>query len=42
MGMSQAYGPSDDNESLRVLERAIHLGCNSWDTAEVYGVGKYA
>ena len=37
MGMSQAYSPPYDNESLGVLERAIELGCNSWDTADVYG-----
>jgi aryl-alcohol dehydrogenase-like predicted oxidoreductase len=40
MGMSQSYGPADDNESLRVLDRAIELGCNFWDTADVYGAGK--
>jgi len=40
MGMSQSYGPSDDNESLRVLDRAIELGCNFWDTADAYGAGK--
>ena len=37
MGMSYAYGPSDDTESVRVLERALELGCNFFDTAEVYG-----
>src|SRR5512137_1842171 len=40
MGMSQSYGPSDDDESLRVLDRAVDLGCNFWDTADVYGAGK--
>jgi len=40
MGLSQSYGPSDDNESLRVLDRAIELGCNFWDTADAYGAGK--
>ena len=40
MGMSQSYGPSDDNESLRVLDRAIELGCNFWDTADAYGAGR--
>ncbi len=40
MGMSQSYGPADDNESLRVLDRAVELGCNFWDTADVYGAGK--
>jgi aryl-alcohol dehydrogenase-like predicted oxidoreductase len=40
MGMSQSYGPADDKESLQVLDRAIELGCNFWDTADVYGNGK--
>jgi aryl-alcohol dehydrogenase-like predicted oxidoreductase len=40
MGMSQSYGPADDDESLRVLDQAIELGCNFWDTADVYGGGK--
>ena len=37
MGMSYAYGPTDDNESLRVLHRYVELGGNFLDTAEVYG-----
>jgi aryl-alcohol dehydrogenase-like predicted oxidoreductase len=37
MGMSWAYGPSDDNESLRVLHRYLELGGNFLDTAEIYG-----
>ena len=37
MGMSYAYGPADDTESLRVLQRSLELGCNFWDTAELYG-----
>jgi aryl-alcohol dehydrogenase-like predicted oxidoreductase len=37
MGMSYAYGPTDDNESLRVLHRYLDLGGNFLDTAEVYG-----
>lgn len=37
MGMSYAYGAADDNESLRVLRRALELGVNFWDTAELYG-----
>jgi aryl-alcohol dehydrogenase-like predicted oxidoreductase len=40
MGMSQSYGPGDDIESLRVFDRAIDLGCNFWDTADVYGAGR--
>src|SRR5436190_14840388 len=31
---------SDDDESLRALDRAIALGCNFFDTAWVYGLGK--
>src|SRR5215472_19103579 len=37
MGMSQSYGPADDQESVATLHRAIELGCNFFDTAEVYG-----
>jgi len=37
MGMSQSYGPADDQESVATLHRAIELGCNFFDTAENYG-----
>ena len=37
MGMSFAYGPADDEESLRVLHRYLELGGNFLDTAEIYG-----
>src|SRR5258708_26764716 len=37
MGMSYAYGPADENESLQVLHRYLELGGNFFDTAEVYG-----
>src|SRR6267378_1271154 len=37
MGMSYAYGPTDEAESLRVLHRYLELGGNFLDTAEVYG-----
>lgn len=37
MGMSFAYGASDDVESIRTLHRAIDLGVTFFDTAEVYG-----
>jgi aryl-alcohol dehydrogenase-like predicted oxidoreductase len=40
MGMSWAYGTTDEQESLRVLDRALELGVNFWDTADVYGAGK--
>jgi aryl-alcohol dehydrogenase-like predicted oxidoreductase len=31
---------SDDEESLRALDRAIDLGCTFFDTAWIYGLGK--
>jgi len=37
MGMSMAYGPADEKESLQVLHRYLELGGNFLDTAEVYG-----
>jgi pyridoxine 4-dehydrogenase len=37
MGMSYAYGPADETESLRVLHRYVESGGNFLDTAEVYG-----
>jgi len=37
MGMSYAYGPADEGESLRVLHRYLELGGNFLDTAEIYG-----
>jgi aryl-alcohol dehydrogenase-like predicted oxidoreductase len=37
MGMSQSYGPADENESIATLHRAIDIGCTFFDTAESYG-----
>jgi aryl-alcohol dehydrogenase-like predicted oxidoreductase len=37
MGMSFAYGPADQQESLRVLRRYVELGGDFLDTAEIYG-----
>jgi len=37
MGMSFAYGQPDDEASVQVLRRALDLGVNFWDTAELYG-----
>lgn len=39
MGMSFAYGPINDEESIATLHRALDLGVNFWDTADMYGVG---
>jgi aryl-alcohol dehydrogenase-like predicted oxidoreductase len=37
MGMSAFYGPSDEQENLATLARAIELGITFFDTAEIYG-----
>jgi aryl-alcohol dehydrogenase-like predicted oxidoreductase len=37
MGMSYAYGPTNESESLAVLRRYFELGGNFLDTAEAYG-----
>ncbi len=37
MGMSAFYGETDEAESLRTIDRALELGCNFLDTAEMYG-----
>jgi aryl-alcohol dehydrogenase-like predicted oxidoreductase len=39
MGMSEFYGISDSNDNIKVLNHALDLGCNFWDTADMYGVG---
>jgi len=39
MGMNFAYGTTDDKESIATLEKALDLGINFWDTADVYGNG---
>jgi aryl-alcohol dehydrogenase-like predicted oxidoreductase len=40
MGMSDFYGPADDEVSLKVLHRALDLGVNFLDTADMYGTGR--
>jgi aryl-alcohol dehydrogenase-like predicted oxidoreductase len=37
MGMSQSYGPADDQESVATIHRALELGMTFLDTADSYG-----
>ena len=40
MGMSEFYGPADEGESIRTIHRAMDMGMNFLDTADVYGLGR--
>ncbi len=37
MGMSEFYGASDDQQSLDLMQAALELGVNWFDTADAYG-----
>ncbi len=37
MGMTGTYGAADENESILTIRRALDLGVNLFDTADVYG-----
>jgi aryl-alcohol dehydrogenase-like predicted oxidoreductase len=39
MGMSEFYGPTDEAESIATIHRALELGVDFLDTADMYGVG---
>jgi aryl-alcohol dehydrogenase-like predicted oxidoreductase len=39
MGMSEFYGPSDEQESIATIQRALDLGVTFLDTSDMYGSG---
>ncbi|MEL6867453.1 MAG: aldo/keto reductase [Bacteroidota bacterium] len=39
MGMSEFYGSFNEEESIKTLHRAIDIGINFFDTADMYGSG---
>ena len=39
MSFGGFYGPTDESETMRTLARALDLGVDLWDTANVYGEG---
>ena len=39
MSFSHTYGPADEAESAATLLRALDLGCDFLDTADIYGAG---
>jgi aryl-alcohol dehydrogenase-like predicted oxidoreductase len=39
MGMSSVYGAADEDESIATIHRALELGVDFLDTADIYGLG---
>src|SRR5438874_13507765 len=39
MGMSEFYGEGDETESIATIHRALELGVNFLDTADMYAMG---
>ena len=37
MGMSAFYGPTDEDEGVKTIQRALELGITFIDTAQIYG-----
>lgn len=40
MGMSEFYGATDEKEAIATLHKAVELGINFFDTADMYGSGE--
>lgn len=39
MNLAGAYGPSSEDDALRLLDRAVELGVTHFDSADIYGMG---
>ncbi len=39
MGMSEFYGPRNDDESIATIHRALDIGVTFLDTSDMYGMG---
>ncbi len=39
MSLTGAYGPTTEEDAIKLLERAVELGVTHFDTADVYGMG---